>query len=378
MTQHRALYKRTRHAVATVASLLVLLCAAFNGSQELRAQDGARTIDPIKEYRFNFEKSVKQPALSGVALTRDRAALYVGGDDQRVYTCPVDGDSNIFQATGQATSEWVRAVAASPTANEIATLSQNGIIAIWDLGKKQVVRQTSQQIVGAHAMAYAPTGSLIAVASYEPIVRVFDAATLKLVASWRAPGASSTALQFSPDGEYLAVGGRNGVARVWTTRTPPTVKDYELRNLNAGDALGGKRRIRALAFSPDNKFLAVAGDANQIVVYDLQAQKQVASLVPRDGKVYSLAFLGYKEPGNKILLVSGDSSNNLRVFDVKRQRLVASSDNSASKHTGTVSSLLVEQVDGAGKPTTRVYSTSFDTTVKLWDLSEDLKISNSL
>ena len=100
--------------------------------------------------------------------------------------------------------------------------------------------------------------------------------------------------------------------------------------------------------------------------------------MPRDGKVYSLAFLGYKEPGNKILLVSGDSSNNLRVFDVKRQRLVASSDNSASKHTGTVSSLLVEQVDGAGKPTTRVYSTSFDTTVKLWDLSEDLKISNSL
>ena len=399
MTQHYAKHSLARRAVATVASLLALLCAVFYASEKASAQDDSVVkLSPVAEYRFDFDKTVKQPVLSGVAIAN--GTLYVGGDDEKIYACPVesapnDKNANIFDEKGVVkTNEWIRAVAASPTQNEIAFLSQNGGLAVLDLTTNKLA-SSSTQIAGAHALCYSPNGKVIAVCGYDPFVRFYDPATLTpmkddkgRVKAWEAPSHSLTAVKFSPDGERIAVGGRSGVVRVWTTRTPPRKTEFYSRNYSKDGKSGALRRVRAIAFSPDNRLIAIGGDSNQIEVFEVETRERVAALtIPAKrlaGKVYSLAFVSMLKPGKKnqadedqkYVLVSGDSVNGLRVWSVEDQRCLAdsldanaenvgSSENDGG-HTGTISSILA---DG---PT--IYTTSFDTTVKRWDLTQYINL----
>ena len=120
----------------------------------------------------------------------------------------------------------LRAVAASPSANLLATGGDDGLLKIWDPGQGVLLRQ-----LGLSA----------------PV----------------------NALAFSADGAILAVGTMQGDIRLWETRTWREFPPYS----------SGPGRINALQFLPGNRFLIVATELPKVSVVDLVTQSAVRELV---------------------------------------------------------------------------------------------------
>ena len=336
------------------------VCASSNVATAQTNESLVPLIQAFDNFDFQgiFVKTEQMPVVSDLAITRDKTTMYVGCDDQRVYRCNLK-TKEIKQAFQRA-DDWVRAVAVSPTSNEVAVLSQKGRLSVWDSQTESRLREIDAGVVGARALAYSPNGKVIAVGSFNATVNMFDASTLQKLAGWSAPGESSTAISFSPDGSLLALGGRDGIVRVWTTFNGKKLYDLPLTNVDGGKS----RRVRAVAFSPDGTRIAAGGDADQIVLWELSSGKQVGSLYLSEGKVFSLVFCGVDR------LVSGDSCNLVRFWDATNQSQIARSMLPADRnefrlgHKGTVSVLKYVEDGTSGY----ILSGSFDTTVKMWKL----------
>ena len=335
---------------------------------------GKYEVLEIASYHFKHDNPSRHPVVTAVALSKDGSKVYVGGDDQRVYVSdpsePKPKSSNfpengvVAKPTKMFAEDWIRSIEFRPipeNANEmeITTLAQSGEIAVWNLAQERKSLTAPNAITGARMMDYSPNGNILAVCGYEPVVKLFESSTLKTPVVWTAPGASSGALQFSNGGTLLALGGRNGVARVWDTKQGRVKFDFVLTNI--GDQQS--RRIRALSFYPlryedsrDDKrtpeLLAVAGDADQIVVWDLQSGAPVARSAIDSGKVYSLAFI------DRNLIVYGTSLNQLVFWNIDDdEKLVL------TPHTGTVST--IKYVESRNE----ILTGSFDATVKRFKLA---------
>ena len=119
------------------------------------------------------------------------------------------------------------------------------------------------------------------------------------------------------------------------------------------------RRICALAYSPDGKFLAAAGRQRVVRLLDAASGQPVADLPEQPGEVLALCFCGPD------LLASAGSGNVIHLWDVtarqERSRLVG--------HTGSVTTLIFH------RDAETLISGSYDTTVRLWEVKDQEKVT---
>jgi WD40 repeat protein len=151
------------------------------------------------------------------------------------------------------------------------------------------------------------------------------------------------ALAYSPDGRYLASGGRNGVVRVWDVKTAKVTQESQAH----------RRRVRGIAFSPDSGAIASCGEDGRIRLQSLLGQPDVTIESPGT-KVMSLCYCGAQH------LATGGSDNMIRIWDVVKQSKVSE----LSGHTGSVVTLAF-----GGSV---LVSAGYDTTVRVWSTASNL------
>jgi RNA polymerase sigma factor (sigma-70 family) len=93
-------------------------------------------------------------------------------------------------------------------------------------------------------------------------------------------GGAPLSVAFSPDGKLLAAAGQEPMVRVWETAGGKEIAHLE----------GHAGYVTAVRFFPDGKTLASAGHDGTIRVWDLAAQRQLQSLVTTGARVQSLAI----------------------------------------------------------------------------------------
>lgn len=76
--------------------------------------------------------------------------------------------------------------------------------------------------------------------------------------------------------------------------------------------------VRSVAFSPANKYLAAAGDARLIALYDTQSGEQVASLSGHASWIMSLSWNWSGE-----FLLSGSYDGKAKIWSLERRECVA-------------------------------------------------------
>jgi len=205
------------------------------------------------------------------------------------------------------------------------------------------------------------------------------------------------AVAFSPRGDYLVTGHANGELQVWEAktgtlvgtlgeRTKPThtreirgvVFSRDGRHLASGsdgevnlwdakrlEEKQGPRTFKArvpgaslnMAFSPDGRRLATAGEKNTVIIRDVETGDEILTLWgEHSGEVYALAFSPLDD--GRLIATAGEDSA-VKVWDSHSGTLI----HSFRGHTALVSSLSFSP-DGS-----RLVSGSRDKTVKIWDMT---------
>jgi len=211
---------------------------------------------------FDVDKNREVRAINTHGLALGTLARSAGGK----FFVIGSGDGSVtrlqFERVATPSILWhdgpVRDVEFLPNGTLLAT-NQAGEMRVWDaeMGRPQAIDESFSS--RARTISVQPRGRLIAAAGTEAHATVWDSETHRFVRELPAAPTGALAVQFSPSGRRLAVALRRGPIHGYAV----DAWDKPLFELSAREA-----KASALAFSADDRFLAVAWDDGHLKLFD--------------------------------------------------------------------------------------------------------------
>lgn len=299
-------------------------------------------------------KSVRQHGLKFVALAlerQDKGKLFLAGSDFKVYAAEESGSKLDLKELGHHES-YVTSLALA--GDRLVSGGYDGRLNWWDVSKPGRVRSVEAHTKWIRQVAVSPDGKRVASVADDMVCKVHEVETGKLVHELRGHAARTPthfpsmlyACAYSPDGKRLATGDKVGHIVVWDTDSGKQVTTLESPGMYTWDgrqrihSIGG---IRALAFSPDGKRLAVGGIGTignidhldgpaRVEVFDWATGKATALFEKTKFKaiVNRLAFA----PKGEWLVAAGGAGNGFLLFlDAKAGKVLKEVDVKFHVHT---------------------------------------------
>ena len=142
----------------------------------------------------------------------------------------------------------------SPDGIRGVSSDSNGAIVVWDVKENQRVGSRITSHSGpARRLAFAPSGQVLASGGGQGKIELHDLGQSQTVRRFKGHDAAIDALSFNADGTELASADSDGVIHRWTTSD-----DVSLHDLS-----NAQQRAKRVAFSPDGRWMAVAGDTRE-------------------------------------------------------------------------------------------------------------------
>jgi WD40 repeat protein len=197
-----------------------------------------------------------------------------------------EGAASVPSHTG-----WVYAVAALAEGKTVVSAGSDRQVIVWDAAAGRKRWELKGHTDRVNCLALSPDGKTVASGSRDRTVRLWDVARGKEVGRFEA-GGSLKGLAFSPDGKLLATASGNDLFDNWVVEVPghgAAVWDVARRKrlLRLEGHTGG---VNAIAFSPNGKMLATAGNDRTVRLWDSSTGKELRSLPIQPGAVECLAF----------------------------------------------------------------------------------------
>ena len=270
-------------------------------------------------------------AVWGIGFSPDGRTLVSSAEDGSVIVWDVATGAPIEHLVGHASR--VLGIAFSSDGHTLYTCSLDGAIFAWDLGTARrygepfddgTKRGGVFDVDNEPPLAVSGDGSRFADRLASGAVGIFSLRTRRLVARIDVPGGTAAGIAWSPTAPLVAVTAARGIVQLWDVRARPRLV-RSLRGLNSIN--GQAESAEAVGFSPDGRVL-VAGDVNHTPGatpwrYGTVAEWTVATgrLVWRrrnhDGWVHAVAF----SPDNRTVAVAQEMGR-VRIRDARSGRLL--------------------------------------------------------
>ena len=281
------------------------------------------TIRTVKEIN-------RRDILFSVARLPRSSRLFLGSSDFKVHDLDVSPNNPQSRELVGHTS-YVTGVRLA--GQSLISGSYDGKLIWWDLENRRATRT----IESAHrrwirGLAVSPDGTKLASVADDMVCRLWNTTTgVKLHDlaghAERTPNHFRSMLYvcvFSADGRHLATGDRVGHVKIWDVGTGRQVGSVEAPILYTWDGVQRIRSIggvRALAFSPDGRQLAVGGvgrignvdsvaGPSRVEVFDWARSQRLCEFTGPQGIVNRLQF----HPQNDWLFAAGGGSNGFFMF----------------------------------------------------------------
>ncbi len=363
-----------------------------------------RSGDLINSLRY-FSLSLggdKSDAISSIDFSPDGEYILSGSMDHLVRIWSITS-GHVVQTFEE--HEWpVTAVAYSSFGNFVASGSHDNTIRVWNLNTGQQVYKV-QQGSFVNDLEFSPDGKWLVSCGDDDAINVWDLEQSKpnQVLSKDVHIDNQVPMAVSPVGKKIIAGVGNKALKIWevsrgmikrqiqmssvrTTAFSPdgqrfvTINKHQsseymnsigLWDVRSGNLIGsfGKPFLEGnvwtelpAVFSPDGKYF-VTGHSNDIDLWDISTRRKLKSLEhSRNSGVYSIDFL----PDGKSLAVGGGGIHGgekgiIQIWSLEKDSLIAG----LSGHDSGVSAVKISPDGG------RLYSASFDNTIKIWNLNEN-------
>jgi WD40 repeat protein len=318
------------------------------------------------ELRFDFPgQSIPNPQPHlGLAFSPDGRWLAAPSTDHTVKVWDVATGQNLLILTGH--EREILNVRFSADGRRLVSGDWDRLVKVWDLpatapggsapeGRELLPRYTKADLsVAMSATELSPDGQLLAVGGpmSDGMVRVYDVTSGQLLYE-RDGHVRVTSVAFSPDGRRLASAGQDKTVKLWDTTT-----GHEILTLRGHTDLVGR-----ILFSPDGQYLASASSDGTVWVrdanpFDPRSEPHTVTLSGHAGPVYGTVF----SPDGR-QLASASADNSVKLWDVSGEHV--GGDRLIRTFAGHNSAVFSVAFSPGGD---RLLSGSNDKTVRLWDV----------
>ena len=327
-----------------------------------RAEEGNTTVTFAPRVTFEgFAQSVY-----AVAMSPDGKQLVTGGQDGsvRLFNVPPLKEGPTVRVKHDASTRLsghaitVECVAFSADGKRIASGSWDNTARLYDGdGKELTVLKGHNR--GVMAMAFSRDGKLLATCSGDHTanvageIRLWDAEDGKDRGLIGKQEDMALGVAFGPAGAELVSVGRDRTVRVWDVGKREQTQAFRPE----GAASEDPRIVQAIAYSPDDSLLAVAGEGVSVDLWRASDRTKTGSLPGHTDTVNTLAW-----SGNGKLLVTGSTDRTAIVYDLTTNKV-----RHTLKHPGAVFAVAMTR-DGK-----TIATGGFDKVVRLWDADTGLE-----
>jgi WD40 repeat protein/DNA-binding SARP family transcriptional activator len=207
-------------------------------------------------------------SVTGVAFSPDGATLYTSSLDDTVIAWDLTGTRGLARQVTRAASPVVGVAFSPRDPNLLALAQRDGPATLWNVARRVRVGNPLDVTGGsANAAAFSPDGSIVAAADADGTVVLFDVATGARVGRPLHPpygpiqepnqSRDINGIAFSPDGRLLATAGNDGSMVLWDlARRTPIGRPVRTR----------VPLLTAVAFSPDGRTLASGSPDGRVLL----------------------------------------------------------------------------------------------------------------
>jgi len=229
--------------------------------------------------------------------------------EESLYTFPKDGRTGGLQGM----TDW--AVAFSPQGDTLAAAGDDGIIRLWDVATRRLVKNLVGHKDFVSCIAFSPDGRWFAsgtgglFSGNRPMeLKLWDAKTWAFIGDLPGHSFRITSVAFSPDSQTLASASGDKSVRLW---------DVASRTLRA-ELQGHTEMVTCVVYSPDGSTLATASLDRTVRLWDAATARESSTLNGHAAGIWSVAF----SPDGKTLASASDDWT-VRLWDVGTGRQTA-------------------------------------------------------
>ena len=321
-----------RTAQIALAIIAVLACALVAAHVLLRP--ASKAAGPARFTRIRAFSAPRPPGLwpfvSSVAFSPDGRTLAVGLTNETSASPDNSGTTSLWNvATGRRIATLGSSggpEAFAPAGTMLAAVGGfgNSATSLWDTAtRKRVAVLADHQDASVENIAFSPNGTTLAAADSNGIVYLWSVHARRVVRNLAEIEASVTSLAFSRSGTILAAGLGNNQVLLWNPATGQQVGALT----GAGDA-----PITSIAFSPDGSVIAASDQSGSTYLWNAATRRRIATF--HDPGSYGADAVALSPDGT--MLATGDSDGSTYLWNLSARTLAAILTNP----TGQVTSLL--------------------------------------
>jgi WD40 repeat protein len=228
------------------------------------------------DWNYDMREFDYYTAVQSLDVSPDNKYVVQSGKDNKIRILNTSDGKLIRQIESwEGHKEWVNGVRFSPDGKYFASVSDDGLLKVWETATAKTIFTFKGHTAGINQLTWHPDGKRIFTTSGDNTIKVWDINSpgeinfnASVVGPWNAP--------VSPDGKWMA----------------PVNSDkiFALYNLSTGKQQIFFDSLTAFssAFSTDGKYVA-AGNRN-IIIYDIAQKKKILTGKGHTGVIYGMDY----------------------------------------------------------------------------------------